>query len=106
VDGNGQGTGGNAVQYPAPEGWGNDGFWRDSAMDSNYETGTQAAVRPAGGSHEDPGYSYFSDGKGWENTPGPNGRPGQVPGADAAGVPDAGATSVGAHGPGGDPTSA
>ena len=30
--GSGPGTGGNAVQYPAPEGWGEDGVWRDSAM--------------------------------------------------------------------------
>ncbi len=124
--GNAQGADGNAAKYPAPEGWGNDGFWRDSAIDSNYETGMQRAVRPAaGGSHEDPGYSYFSDGRGWENKPGANGRPGQAPAANAPGVPAPGvpaagataigattvgpaaigATTVGSYGPGGNPTS-
>ena len=68
--GNAQGPSGAAGQYPAPEGWGNDGFWRDSAMDSNYETGVQGAVPSASDAHENPGYSYFSDGRGWESTPG------------------------------------
>jgi membrane peptidoglycan carboxypeptidase len=58
-------------QYPAPEGWGSDGFWRDSAIDSDYETGLTGAVRPdSGAPHDDPGYSYWADGKGWENSPG------------------------------------
>ena len=62
-----------AAQYPAPEGWSNDGVWRDSAIDSNYETTTQRAVRPdADDSREEPGYSYWADGKGWESKPGPN----------------------------------
>jgi len=107
----GQSAGGNAAKYPAPEGWGNDGIWRDSAIDSNYETGVQRAVPSPSGSHEDPGYSYFSDGKGWENRPGANARPGDAPGV-GAGVADAtsiGATSVsaagaGAYRPGSDPT--
>ena len=98
--GNGQDAGGNAAKYPAPEGWGNDGFWRDSAMDSNYETGMQRAVPPDSGSRDDPGYSYFSDGKGWQNAPGANAWPGQVPGPGAAG-----ATAAGGYRPGGDPTS-
>ena len=110
----GQGKGGNSANYPAPEGWGEDGVWRDSAVDSNYETGMLPAV-PDGDSHEDPGFSYFSDGRGWENKPGANERPGQAPGAGgpgvpAPGVPAAGATAIGAttvgsYGPGGDPTS-
>jgi membrane peptidoglycan carboxypeptidase len=114
---NGQGAGGNAARYPAPEGWGNDGIWRDSAIDSNYETGVLGVVPSSGGSHEDPGYSYFSDGKGWENRPSANARPGQAPSAGTgigagAGAVDAtslGATSVsaagtGAYRPGSDPT--
>ncbi|MGH3299205.1 MAG: transglycosylase domain-containing protein, partial [Trebonia sp.] len=112
---NGKGADAGAAKYPAPEGWGNDGFWRDSAIDSNYETGMQRAVPPASGPHEDPGYSYFSDGRGWESAPGAAARPGQAPGADAPGVPAPGmpaagataigATTVGAYGPGGDATS-
>ena len=79
--GNGQGTSGTAAQYPAPEGWDGDGFWRDSAIDSNYETGNLAAVRPpSDGSGEDAGYSFFSDGKGWQSTPGAGGQPGQADG--------------------------
>ena len=98
--GNGQDAGGSAAKYPEPEGWGNDGFWRDSAMDSNYETGMQRVVPPDSGSRDDPGYSYFSDGKGWQNAPGANAWPGQVPGPGAAG-----ATAAGGYRPGGDPTS-
>ena len=75
----GQGADPSAANYPAPEGWGNDGFWRDSAIDSNYETGMQRAVPTANGPHEEPGYSYFSDGRGWESKPGANERPGQAP---------------------------
>jgi membrane peptidoglycan carboxypeptidase len=45
-------------------------------MDSNYQTSALAAVPPdAGGSGEQPGYSYWADGKGWENKPGANGQP-------------------------------
>jgi membrane peptidoglycan carboxypeptidase len=45
-------------------------------MDSNYETTTQQAIRPdAGGSGEHPSYSYWADGKGWENNLGPSGKP-------------------------------
>ena len=69
-------------------------------MDSNYETGMQRVVPPDSGSRDDPGYSYFSDGKGWQNAPGANAWPGQVPGPGAAG-----ATAAGGYRPGGDPTS-
>ena len=56
-------------KYPEPEGWGNDGFWRDPDIDSDYETGLTSPVRPAqDGPRQDPGYSYWSDGKGWEKT--------------------------------------
>jgi hypothetical protein len=45
-------------------------------MDSNYETSALPAIRPdAGGSGEHPSYSYWADGKGWENNLGPNGKP-------------------------------
>src|SRR6202000_2775129 len=114
----GQGAAPSAANYPAPEGWGNDGFWRDSAIDSNYETGMQRAVPTANAPHEDPGYSYFSDGGGWESKPGASEQPGQAPGAGAlgapgvsapgvpaAGAPAVGATAVGAYGAGGDATS-
>ena len=106
--GNAQGPSGAAGQYPAPEGWGNDGFWRDSAMDSNYETGIQGAVPSAGDAHENPGYSYFSDGRGWESTPGAGSAPAASSGPSvppvppvppAPSVPDAttvGGTSIGA----------
>jgi membrane peptidoglycan carboxypeptidase len=73
----GQGKGGRP-SYPAPEGWDNDGFWRDSSIDSDYETGRQTPVRPADGPREAPGYSYWADGRGWESTPG---APGAAPGA-------------------------
>jgi membrane peptidoglycan carboxypeptidase len=119
----GQGADPSAANYPAPEGWGNDGFWRDSAIDSNYETGMQRAVPTANAPHEDPGYSYFSDGRGWESKPGATEQPGQAPAAGAPGVPGVpapgmpaagataasataiGATTVGAYGAGGDATS-
>ncbi|HEX3517175.1 MAG TPA: transglycosylase domain-containing protein, partial [Trebonia sp.] len=61
----------NDEKYPEPEGWGDDGFWRDPDIDSDYETGLTSPVRPAqDGPRQDPGYSYWSDGKGWENSPG------------------------------------
>ena len=35
------------------------------------ETGLTGAVRPgSGGPNDDPGYSYWADGRGWENAPG------------------------------------
>jgi membrane peptidoglycan carboxypeptidase len=86
ADDNEQGTGGTSAKYPAPEGWGEDGVWRDSAVDSYYETGTLPPVPPDRSPHEDPGYSYFSDGKGWENAPGANARPGETAGTGAADV--------------------
>src|SRR6516225_2765573 len=67
--GNGNGKG----KYPDPEGWARDGFWRDSSIDSDYETGLNGAVRPSDGGQRgqgDPGYTYWSDEKGWENSPG------------------------------------
>ena len=42
----------------------------------------QSAVRPPSGSGDDPGYSYFSDGKGWQSAPG-TGRAGAQPPAAA-----------------------
>ncbi|MGC1566469.1 MAG: hypothetical protein WA794_10710, partial [Trebonia sp.] len=68
-----RGRGADADKYPEPEGWGQDGFWRDPSIDSDYETGTTSAIRPrrSGGSDSGtPGYSYWADGKGWENAPG------------------------------------
>ncbi|MGH3169948.1 MAG: transglycosylase domain-containing protein, partial [Trebonia sp.] len=32
--------------YAPPEGWGEDGFWRDSAVDANYETGQMQSLNP------------------------------------------------------------
>ena len=73
----------NDDKYPEPEGWGDDGFWRDPAIDSDYETGLTSPVRPApDGPREDPGYSYWADGKGWENSPGAGGV--RAPAAPAA----------------------
>ena len=63
---------GGSGPYPAPEGWSNDGVWRDSAMDSNYETNVQRAIRQSD-PPPDPGYSYWADGKGWERKPGSSG---------------------------------
>ena len=56
----GTGNGGRSAvgdaRYRAPEGWGNDGFWRDSSIDADYKTTTHRAIRPGGdGSHGDPG---------------------------------------------------
>ena len=122
----GHGPGGRP-RYPAPEGWGNDGFWRDSSIDSDYETTRQPPVRPAADPRETPGYSYWADGRGWENSPGapggpgsaggpgaPGARPGQTPSApatssfdpnaraaflaSAAGVPGAGSEPTGVYG--------
>ena len=77
----------NDDKYPEPEGWGNDGFWRDPDIDSDYETGLNSAVRPVqDGPRQDPGYSYWSDDKGWENSPGAG-----AAGAGAAGGADAAA---------------
>jgi len=61
-------------------------------MDSNYETNVQRAIRPDGGPHEEPGYSYWADGKGWENKPGT----GPTPTAPAPDATTVGGTSIGA----------
>ncbi len=64
-------SGAGGARYPDPEGWGDDGFWRDSSMDSDYETGLNQAIRTNGnGPRGSGGYSYWADGKGWENSPG------------------------------------
>jgi membrane peptidoglycan carboxypeptidase len=69
--GNGKPGNGKAGKYPEPEGWGDDGFWRDSGIDSDYETGLNGAVRTDGnGPRGDGGYSYWADDKGWQNSPG------------------------------------
>ena len=60
-------------KYPEPEGWGDDGFWRDTSIDSDYETGHSSAVRPSAAVRPalgNGGYSYWADGKGWANSPG------------------------------------
>jgi hypothetical protein len=116
-----RGRGADAGKYPEPEGWGQDGFWRDPSIDSDYETGTTSAIRPrrSGGSDSGtPGYSYWADGKGWENAPGSpphgsaasgltaSGAPGGASGG-AAGNGSAGGGSRngnGGYGSGGDPT--
>jgi membrane peptidoglycan carboxypeptidase len=89
----GHGAGGNGAggaRYPAPEGWDNDGTWRDSSIDSDYDTSTQPPVRPAGdGPHGDAGYSYFSDGNGWRNSAKPGGRHSANPGAKPGQAADA-----------------
>jgi membrane peptidoglycan carboxypeptidase len=92
----------NDDKYPEPEGWGDDGFWRDPSIDSDYETGITGPVRPAPeGPREDPGYSYWADGKGWESSPGGGG------GAGGGGPRPGDATSLdatrGAYPPGGQP---
>jgi membrane peptidoglycan carboxypeptidase len=69
--GNGKPGNGKAGKYPEPEGWGDDGFWRDSGIDSDYETGLNGAVRTdRNGPRGDGGYSYWADDKGWQNSPG------------------------------------
>jgi len=119
-----RGRGADAGKYPEPEGWGRDGFWRDPSIDSDYETGTTAAVRPrrSGGSDSGtPGYSYWADGKGWENAPGspPDGQGARgaaasgaaaAASASASGAPGNGSPRGGGsrngngYGAGGDPT--
>jgi membrane peptidoglycan carboxypeptidase len=103
--GSARGRGANAGKYPEPEGWGSDGFWRDRSIDSDYETGTSAAVRPAGRGRlrrSIPGYSYWADGKGWRNSPGA-GSTGRRPGAHAMRAA-ASAGPGGQYGPGDQPT--
>jgi len=39
-------NGGNRGGYAPPEGWGDDGFWRDSSIDANYETGGLQPLDP------------------------------------------------------------
>jgi membrane peptidoglycan carboxypeptidase len=75
--GDAQGAGNGKGKYPDPEGWANDGFWRDAGIDSDYETGMTGAVRPNGSDRApgNAGYSYWADGKGWENSPGSGGAP-------------------------------
>ena len=95
----GQEAGGGA-RYPAPEGWENDGFWRDSSVDANYDTGVQNPVPPASSAHrEDPGYSYWSDGSGWQNSPGGSTPPGGHP-APAANAWPGQPADPGPYGPG------
>jgi membrane peptidoglycan carboxypeptidase len=66
---NGKGANGKDAKYPDPEGWGDDGFWRDSGIDSDYETGLNGAVRTdSNGPRGNGGYSYWADGKGWRNS--------------------------------------
>jgi membrane peptidoglycan carboxypeptidase len=70
-DANGKDANGKDGKYPEPEGWGNDGFWRDSGIDSDYETGLNKAVRTdRNGPQGNGGYSYWADGKGWQNSEG------------------------------------
>jgi membrane peptidoglycan carboxypeptidase len=95
----------NDDKYPEPEGWGNDGFWRDPSIDSDYATGINSPVRPIpDGPREDPGYSYWADGKGWENSPG---AAEGTPGTGGTGLRPGDATSLdatrGARRPGGQP---
>jgi membrane peptidoglycan carboxypeptidase len=107
----------DAGKYPEPEGWGEDGFWRDPSIDSDYETGTTSAVRPRRGGSPDsgtPGYSYWADGKGWENAPGSPPRGSAASGLAASGAPGGAAgngsagggsrNGNGGYGSGGDPT--
>ena len=87
----GRGTDGKG-KYPEPEGWAKDGFWRDPSIDSDYETGLTGAVRPAASDRgkSDAGYSYWSDGKGWENSPGSGG----TSGSESAGAGGAHSTRM------------
>ncbi|HLH82785.1 MAG TPA: transglycosylase domain-containing protein [Trebonia sp.] len=57
--------------YPAPEGWANDGFWKDPGIDADYETGLIGTARQGsrGRAAGDGGYSYWSDGQGWRSSP-------------------------------------
>jgi membrane peptidoglycan carboxypeptidase len=112
-----RGRGTDAGKYPEPEGWGQDGFWRDPSIDSDYETGTTSAIRPRRGGSSDsgtPGYSYWADGKGWENAPGSPPPGSAASGLTASGAPGGAAgngsagggsrNGNGGYGSGGDPT--
>jgi membrane peptidoglycan carboxypeptidase len=97
--GDGRGDGKGAEKYPEPEGWGEDGFWRDSGIDSDYETGLNRPIRtdsngPRGGG----GYSYW-DGQGWQNSPGSGSVPtGKNSGSDIVSQRGAGADEGGPWG--------
>jgi len=109
-DGPARGRGADAGKYPEPEGWGDDGFWRDPSIDSDYETGTTSAVRPSANGKGRRGsgargYTYWADGKGWKNSTGA----GVAAGASAANGPAgngfaAGGPSGGGYGAGADAT--
>jgi membrane peptidoglycan carboxypeptidase len=88
--GNGKPGNGKAGKYPEPEGWGDDGFWRDSGIDSDYETGLNGAVRTdRNGPRGDGGYSYWADDKGWQNSTGKAAAQGNGAGSRGAGRGDA-----------------
>ncbi|MGC1755404.1 MAG: hypothetical protein WA805_20140, partial [Trebonia sp.] len=96
-----RGRGADADKYPEPEGWGQDGFWRDPSIDSDYETGTTSAIRPrrSGGSDSGtPGYSYWADGKGWENAPGSPPHGSAASGLTASGAPGGAAGGAAGNG--------
>lgn len=96
----GQGAGANGA-YRAPEGWGNDGVWRDSSVDANYQTGMHQAIRPGGnGRPVNPGYGHFPDGGGWRGGAVPGG-PWQGPGGYGPGGPGMPAGPGGPGWPGG-----
>jgi membrane peptidoglycan carboxypeptidase len=101
-----RGRGADAGKYPEPEGWGDDGFWRDQSIDSDYETGTTGAARPArNGTRRrgsgTPGYSYWADGKGWKNSPGLAANGVSANGSAARGGPSGPDGSGGDYGRGG-----
>jgi membrane peptidoglycan carboxypeptidase len=104
---NGNGRAPAGGKYPAPEGWANDGFWRDQSIDADYETGLNAAV-PDGPDPRVPGnggYSYWADGKGWENSPGTGGASGSgASGNGASGNGSASGRGAARGGPRGDAT--
>lgn len=74
---NGYSGGGNANRrndgarggYAPPEGWGEDGFWRDSSVDANYETGKLQPLDP----HD---YGNGGGGRHGRGVPGAQGVPG------------------------------
>jgi membrane peptidoglycan carboxypeptidase len=79
----GRGADGKDGKYPEPEGWGDDGFWRDSGIDSDYETGLNSAVRTdRNGPRGNGGYSYWADGKGWQSSAGDSIAQGNIPPGD------------------------
>ncbi len=93
--GNANRAGGDRGGYAPPEGWGEDGFWRDSSVDANYDTGK---LRPVGPRDYPPGRGgrHGRGGPAGQRVPGNQGAPGM---RDPHGAGGYGGRGDGGYGP-------